>query len=287
MVDIDDDKAFFSWSVAAPAVLVTGVTVLACLSGIMWWPDASTIFIPDVSGIVPVALITLFCSLAWFSRKRFTSDAAFFKQYHYSGFLFLLMVMAFYGAAWSGISYLFNQTGISIWAFSLLMILAGLLSFYLPLEIMRINVLSRVENVYFFMISHSSLSVHVSGSFFPKKEISADTTMNGEPDKDRKERLFIEAFISQLLPALPPGVKKVTIASHVIDQHRRNKMVTALTAFGAKVIIEEMRTTPRWEIVDLNFRYGGVRPLRSLFSLVKRNGFKVRKYGSLIVFNPS
>lgn len=284
MVDIDDDKAFFSWSVAALAMLVTGVTVLACLSGIMGWPGVSTIFIPDVSWIVPVALITLFFSLAWISRKRFTSDAAFFKQNYCSGLLYVLMVMTFYGAAWSDVSFLFHHSGIAIWAFSLFMVFAGLLSFVFPSGVMRLYVPSGMENVYFAMISNS-LTIHVGGSFFPEKD--AEVAPPTDEERDEAERVFIERFISQLLPALSPGVKKVTMASHVINRKRRRKLVTILTTHGAKIALAEQRTTPRREIVGLNLQYGGLLPLKNPFSLMKRNGFKVRKYGSRIVFKPS
>lgn len=284
MFDIDDDRAFFPWSVAALAMLVTGVTVLACMSGIMWWPNVSTIFIPDVSWVAPVVLFTLFCSLACISRKRFTSDAVFFKKYYCSGLLYLLMVATLFGAAWSYDSFLFHHVGIAIWSFSLSMIFAGLLSFFFPSGVMRLYVLSGVDDVYFAMISNS-LTVHVSGRFFPKND-TADTPPTDE-ERDRAERLFIDRFISQLLSALSPGVKKVTMASHVIDRKRRQKLVTALITSGAKIALAEQRTTPRWEIVGLNLQYGGLLPLKNPFSLMKRNGFKVRKYGSRIVFKPS
>ncbi|EKS6645706.1 hypothetical protein QCD58_004596 [Enterobacter hormaechei] len=264
-------------------MLVTGVTVLACLSGIMWWPDASTIFIPDVSGSVPVALIALFCSLAWLSRKRFMSDAVFFKKHYCSGLLFLLMVITFFGAAWSEVSFLFHHTVLAILAFSLLMIFSGLLSFVFPYGVMRLYVPSGVENIYFAMISNS-LTVHVSGDFFPEKD-TADNPLTAE-EQDEAEMLFIGTFIARLLPALPPGVKDVTMASHVINHKRRGKLVDALTASGAKITLEEQRETPLIEIFGLNLQYGGLRPLKGLFSLMKRNGFKVRKYGSRIVFKP-
>ena len=196
------------------------------------------------------------------------------------------MVVTFFLSTWLGASFWFHYTRMGIESFLLLMSLLSILSLCLPLEIMRFYVSSKLGNVYFFMI-FNSLSVHVDAHFFQKKETNDNATTENTLTEDQKETLFIHRFVSQLLPALPQSVKEVTIASHVIDHRRRAKMVKALMNCGVEIIIEEKRRTPRREIVGLNLQYGGLLSLKNPFSLMKRNGFKVRKYGSRIVFKLS
>lgn len=247
--------------------------------------NISTILIPSVQLVVPVTFFALFCFLAYLSRKRFTSDVGFFQKYYCSSLMFVLMVVTFFLSTWLGASYWFHYTRMDIELFLLLMSLLSILSLHLPFEIMRFYVSSKLDNVYFFMI-FNSLSVHVDASFFQKKETNDNATIESTLTEDEEETLLIERFVSLLLPALTPSVKEVTIASHVIDHRRREKMVKALMNYGAEIIFEGKRKTPRKEIFSLNLQYGGL-PLKNPFSLQKRkNGFKVRKYGSLITFKP-
>ncbi|ALX97559.1 hypothetical protein AV650_28930 (plasmid) [Serratia fonticola] len=200
--------------------------------------NISTILIPSVQLVVPVTFFALFCFLAYLSRKRFTSDVGFFQKYYCSSLMFVLMVVTFFLSTWLGASYWFHYTRMDIELFLLLMSLLSILSLHLPFEIMRFYVSSKLDNVYFFMI-FNSLSVHVDASFFQKKETNDNATIESTLTEDEEETLLIERFVSLLLPALTPSVKEVTIASHVIDHRRREKMVKALMNYGAEIILKE------------------------------------------------
>ncbi|OVZ88264.1 hypothetical protein CBW54_09410 [Yersinia kristensenii] len=165
---------------------------------------------------------------------------------------------------------------------SSLILLLSIMSCLISIEIMRLYVPSKLKSVYFFML-FNGVTVDVDAAFFPKEKSNGDDTPPKKTLTKEEETQFIEAFVSQLIAALTPSVKTLKIASHVISRDRRKELVKALKNHGAEIIVEQQRETPIKEIVQLNCIYGGL-PFKNPFSRQKRaNGFKVRRYGSLII----